>query len=146
MLKPFRLPDLDPELLGRAIALHKSRARTLVELARALAIYGDDPKSFDAAGMKKFGRPDAAPLVRDLAGRLSAAEPFTHAGLEEAARALAKEKGLKLGDVAQPARLALTGVLASPPLFELIEVLGKEKARRRLLAFADLLARRPAAH
>ena len=146
MLKPFHVPDRDSELLARAIALHRSRARTLVELAHALAIYGDDPTDFDAAGMRKFGKPNAAPLVRTLAERLSAAEPFTHAALEEAARALAAEKGLKLGDLAQPARLALTGVLASPPLFELIEVLGKETARRRLLAFADLLAREPGAH
>jgi glutamyl-tRNA synthetase len=146
MLKPFRVPDRDPELLARAIALHRSRARTLVELAHALAIYGDDPTDFDAAGMKNFGKPDAAPLVRALAERLSAVEPFTHAALEKAARALATEKGLKLGDLAQPARLALTGILASPPLFELVEVLGKETTRRRLLAFADLLARVPAAH
>jgi glutamyl-tRNA synthetase len=146
MLKPFRVPDRDPELLALAIALHRSRARTLAELAHALAIYGDDPTDFDTGGMKKFGKPDAATLIRILAERLSAAEPFTHAALEEAARALASEKGLKLGDLAQPARLALTGVLASPPLFELIEVLGKETTRRRLLAFADLLARVPAAH
>jgi len=146
MLKPFGVPDRDGGLLARAIALHRSRARTLAELARSLAIYGDDPADFDPAGMKKFGRPDAAPLVRALADRLSAVQPFTQAALEEAARALATEKGLKLGDVAQPARLALTGILASPPLFELIEVLGRETTRRRLLAFADLLAREPAAH
>ncbi len=146
MLTPFGIPDLDPVLLGRAIALHRSRARTLTELAHALAIYGSDPKNFDAAGMKKFGKPEAAPLVRELAERLSAIEPFTRGALEEAARALAAEKGLKLGDLAQPARLALTGVLASPPLFELIEVLGRGTSRRRLLAFADLLARQPAAH
>ncbi|HEX2757807.1 MAG TPA: glutamate--tRNA ligase, partial [Thermoanaerobaculia bacterium] len=118
----------------------------LAELAHALAIYGDDPTSFDAAGMREFGKPDAAALVRALAERLTTVEPFTHAALEKAARALATEKGLKLGDLAQPARLALTGVLASPPLFEMIEVLGKETTRRRLLAFADLLARVPAAH
>ncbi|HMA30139.1 MAG TPA: glutamate--tRNA ligase [Thermoanaerobaculia bacterium] len=146
MLKPFRVPLLDPETFRKAIALHRSRARTLTELARALAIYGGDPADFDAAGMKKFGKPDAAPLVSALAERLSAVEPFTHARLEEAARALAAERGLKLGELAQPARLALTGVLASPPLFEVIEVLGKETTRRRLLAFAGLLARAPAAH
>ncbi|MCM3876433.1 MAG: glutamate--tRNA ligase, partial [Thermoanaerobaculia bacterium] len=142
MLKPFRVPDRDPEILARAIALHRSRARTLVELAHALAIYGDDPTDFDPVGTRKFGKPDAAPLVRALAERLSATDPFSHAALEEAARTLAAEKGLKLGDLAQPARLALTGVLASPPLFEMIEVLGNEATRRRLLAFADRIAKR----
>src|ERR1700690_1507990 len=82
MLKPFRVPDRDPELLARAIALHRSRARTLAELAHALAIYDGDPTVFDAAGMRKFARPEAASLLRTLAERLSAAEPFTHAALE----------------------------------------------------------------
>jgi glutamyl-tRNA synthetase len=146
MLEPFHVPHVDAGRLGRAIALHRSRARTLVELAHALAIYGDDAVHFDEAGMKKWGNPESALLLRALAERLSLVEPFSHAPLEEAARALAAEKSVKLGDVAQPARLALTGVLASPPLFEMIEVLGKETTLRRLLAFAELVAREPAAH
>ena len=139
-LAPFGLPACDPKTLARAVALHRSRARTLRELSGALALYGPDPVAFDPAGLKKFGKPESAPLLRTLAGRLSAVEPFTHVTLEEAARLLAAERGLKLGDLAQPARLALTGSLASPPLFELIEVLGEETTRRRLLAFADRMA------
>ena len=146
MLKPFRVPDRDGDLLARAVALHRSRARTLLELADALAIYGDDAVHFDEAGMKKWGRPESAPLLRALAERLSEVQPFSHAALEEAARTLAAEKGVKLGDLAQPARLALTGLLASPPLFEMIVVLGKETTRRRLLAFANLIAGPPVAH
>jgi glutamyl-tRNA synthetase len=137
LLEPFALPACGADVLVRAIQLHRSRARTLAELAASLSIYGPDPTTFDEGGLKKFGRPAVAPLVRELAERLSAATPFAHAGLEEAARALAAEKGLKLGELAQPARLALTGVLASPPLFEMIEVLGRETTRRRLLHFAD---------
>jgi glutamyl-tRNA synthetase len=136
-LSPFGLPACDPSTLGRAVALHRSRARTLRELASALAIYGDDPAAFDPAGLKKFGKPEAAPLLRTLAERLSAVRPFAHAPLEETARHLAEERKMKLGDLAQPARLALTGSLASPPLFELMDVLGEETTRRRLLALAD---------
>ncbi|MGZ5428588.1 MAG: glutamate--tRNA ligase, partial [Thermoanaerobaculia bacterium] len=144
LLKPFAVPDCGADVLPRAIELHRSRARTLVELARSLAIYGADPVTFDEAGLRKFGKPGIAPLVRELAGRLSATAPFAHAALEETGRALAAEKGIKLGELAQPARLALTGVLASPPLFEMIDVLGKETTRRRLLAFADRIAERDA--
>jgi glutamyl-tRNA synthetase len=140
LLKPFGVPDCGADVLLRAIHLHLSRARTLAELARSLSIYGADAVRYDEAGLKKWGKPEVAPLVRELAGRLTATAPFAHAGLEEAARALAAEKGLKLGELAQPARLALTGVLASPPLFEMIEVLGRETTRRRLLAFADRIA------
>jgi glutamyl-tRNA synthetase len=137
LLKRFPLPACDTDVLFRAALLHRSRARTLVDLARSLSVYGADPATFDEAALRKFGGREAAPLLRALAERLSTTVPFAHRALEEAARALAAEKGLKLGELAQPARLALTGVLASPPLFEMIEVMGKETTRRRLLAFAD---------
>lgn len=140
LLRSFAVPDCGADVLLRAIELHRSRARTLAELAQSLATYGADPAAFDEAGLRKFGKPGDASLLRDLAGRLSAIEPFTHAALEEAARALAAEKGIKLGELAQPARLALTGVLASPPLFEMIEVLGRKTTGRRLEAFADRIA------
>ena len=137
LLSPFGLPRCEAGMLERALPLHRPRARTLRELSRALAIYGDDPSSFDPGGLKKFGTRENAALLRTLARRLSAVRPFAHGPLEEAARTLAGEAGLSLGAVAQPARLALTGALASPPLFDLIEVLGEETAGRRLLAFAD---------
>ena len=144
LLKPFPLPACGAEVLLRAIELHRSRARTLAELAQSLAVYGPDAVRYDEAGLRKWGKPEIAPLVREFVARLVATTPFAHAGLEEAARALAAEKGLKLGDLAQPVRLALTGVLASPPLFEMLEVLGPETTRRRLLAFADRIGNAPA--
>jgi glutamyl-tRNA synthetase len=140
LLAPFGLPARDPETLAKGAALLRARSKTLVELAQGLAVYGDDPSTFDPAGLKKFGKPELAPVLRELAARLDAVEPFVHAGMEEAARALAAEKSIGLGQIAQPARLALTGSLASPPLFEMIEVLGRETTRRRILAFADRIA------
>jgi glutamyl-tRNA synthetase len=141
LLSPFGLPACGAETLERALPLHRPRARTLRELSRALAVYGGDPAEFDAAGLKKFGTRESAVLLRSLARRLEDVRPFTHGPLEEAARVLAGEAGLSLGALAQPARLALTGALASPPLFDLIEVLGPETAERRLLAFADRIER-----
>ena len=137
LLAPFGLPARDGGTLERAVALHLSRCRTLVEVSRALLIYGDDPAEFEPAGLKKFGKPELMGNLRALASRLASVEPFTHAEMEEAARGLAAETGVSLGALAQPARLALTGSLASPPLFEMIEVLGRETALRRMLAFAD---------
>jgi glutamyl-tRNA synthetase len=140
LLAPFGLPGRDAETLAGGIALLRPRARTLAELAQGLAVYGEDAVTFDPAALKKFGKPELAPVLRLLVARLDAVEPFRHAAMEEAARALAAEAGLPLGQIAQPVRLALTGSLASPPLFEMIEVLGKEAARRRILAFADRIA------
>ena len=137
LVKPFGVPAGCPDgTLLRAIPLQKPRAKTLVELAQGISSWASDPAGWDAAGLKKFGKPANAPLLRTFLERIAAVEPLTHAGIEEAARALAAEAGVKLGDLAQPVRLALTGTLASPPLFEMIEVLGLETTRRRVLALA----------
>ena len=145
LLRPFGLPAGCPdETLLRALPLQKPRAKTLVELAKALAIYGEDPAGYDPAGLKKFGKAANAPLLRTFVERISALPALTHAAIEEAARALAAEAGIKLGDLAQPVRLALTGTLASPPLFEMIEVLGLETTRRRALALAAKIESEPA--
>ncbi|MCG3192322.1 MAG: glutamate--tRNA ligase [Thermoanaerobaculia bacterium] len=146
LLKAPELSALPEETLHAAIGLHRPRTKTLVELRKALSIYLEDPAEFDPAGMKKFARREDAAHLRTLAARLSSIEPFTHTGMEEAARALAEETGLKLGALAQPARLALTGSLASPPLFEMIEVLGKETALRRMLSFAGRIEANPHPH
>ncbi len=145
LLAPFGLPARDEGTLERAARLHLSRCRTLVEVSQSLRIYGDDPSEFEAAGLKKFGKPELMKSLRSLASRLASVEPFAHAEMEEAARALATEAGVSLGALAQPARLALTGSLASPPLFEMIEVMGRETALRRMLAFADRIEGRTGA-
>lgn len=137
LVKPFGVPASCPdETLLRALPLQKPRAKTLVELAQGLSSWVADPADYDAAGLKKFGKPANAPLLKTFLERIAAIDPLTHAGIEEAARSLAAEAGVKLGDLAQPVRLALTGTLASPPLFEMIEVLGLETTRRRVLALA----------
>lgn len=145
LVKPFGVPAAcSDETLLRAIPLQKPRAKTLVELAQGLSSWVADPADWDAAGLKKFGKPANAPLLRTFLERIAAVDPLTHAGIEEAARALAAEAGVKLGDLAQPVRLALTGTLASPPLFEMIEVLGLETTRRRVLALAARIERETA--
>jgi glutamyl-tRNA synthetase len=55
--------------------------------------------------------------------------------LEAAARGFAEEAGLKLGQVAQPLRAALTGRTSSPPLFEMLALLGRQESLNRLRAY-----------
>ena len=57
---------------------------------------------------------------------------FTHAGLEQALRGAAQELGVKAGQMFQPIRVAVTGRKNSPPLFETLEVLGKEVTLTRI--------------
>ena len=69
-----------------------------------------------------------------LIEKLDAMETFTHDALEKVFLAVMEATGLKLGKIAQPVRMALTGSTVSPGIFEIIEVLGKEETVKRLRA------------
>ena len=88
----------------------------------------------DEKARVKHLTPDVAPLLSELTGRLQLVEPFTHDELAKVFNALVAEKGIKLGKLAQPVRVALTGGTVSPGIFEVLEVMGKEKAMKRIEA------------
>jgi len=123
------------ERLLAAMPSLKERARTLAELVQgAEFLFTDGVRDLDAAAAKLL-----TPEARDgLAGTLAAlaATDWTGPALEEAARQYAEGLGIKLGQVAQPLRAALTGKAASPPLFEMLALLGREESLIRLRAYA----------
>ena len=63
---------------------------------------------------------------------MATADPWGQGALEQAARDLTAAAGIKLGDLAQPLRAAITGRGVSPPIFEVMEVLGKDESLARL--------------
>jgi len=123
--------EADQARLAEVIGLFKPRAKTLLEVADQALFLFQPPSGYEPKGEQKFFKPQAGPLLAELAARLAGIE-FSEAGLEELFRSLAEEKGLKLGEVAQPTRLALTGRTTSPGLFEVMTALGKEECLRRL--------------
>jgi len=119
----------------------KSRARTVLELAERVAVRLDPSRStLDDKGealRKKMGPAYGANLrlvVQALAPL--PAEQWQPEPIVEALRALAEERGLKLGDVMQPVRVALTGSTVSEPVNELLAVVGRERSLARLEAAA----------
>jgi glutamyl-tRNA synthetase len=116
----------------------KQRARTLVELADSLAFYaraGAPPISDDKA--RAVLTPDARAVMAKLAPALEPqANDWSEKPIEEAVRKFAEANGMKLGQVAQPLRVALTGSTASPGIFEVLAVLGPAESKARLLAAA----------
>ena len=74
--------------------------------------------------------------MADILPQLSAAQSWEAEALEELVRAHAEESGTKLGKVAQPLRAALTGSKTSPPIFEVMDVLGREESLNRLSGVA----------
>jgi glutamyl-tRNA synthetase len=126
---------LTPELRGQIVAAMpglKERAKTLVEL-------------LDGAGFLVSGRPitledkaaalltaEARMLLSEIAADLEGVDPWSAGQAEQALRTFAERKGAKLGSVAQPLRVALTGRTTSPGIFDVLAVLGKSESLARL--------------
>jgi glutamyl-tRNA synthetase len=117
-----------------AIATIRPRARNLVEAADALDFYFRDPPAFDEKAAAKFLTPGAVRPLEAMANLVRDASEFTATSLEPSFQALCERTGLNAKDVAQPVRVALTGRSASPGLFDVMAVLGKQRALERLHA------------
>jgi glutamyl-tRNA synthetase len=110
----------------------KERAKTLVELlAGARYLFVKRPLDIDDKAAKLLAG-DARKHLAALHGKFLAIEDWNSRTLEEATRAYAGEIGAKLGDVAQPLRAALTGRAVSPPVFDVLYVLGREESLARI--------------
>jgi glutamyl-tRNA synthetase len=126
------LAEVGRGTLLAALPLVRPRAQTWVEAADALDYFFREPPAYDEKAVKKFLVPGKADLLAGLRAVLAAAPSFDRAPLEERVTAWLTEQKLELKDVAQPARVALTGRSASPGLFEVLEILGRDRALARL--------------
>jgi glutamyl-tRNA synthetase len=110
----------------------KPRAKTLVELADIARFYVERrPIPIDDKARAQLSA-DARRLLAELLPALAAAAGWSAVALEELVRGFAEGRGLKLGAVAQPLRAALAGSTSSPPIFEVMTVLGSEETLARL--------------
>jgi glutamyl-tRNA synthetase len=131
----------DAARLAAAIELHRSRARTLKELAALIVPHFRARLDYDPAATAKFAREPGLPAcLHALRDRWAALPAFDKEALERELRALAQEHGLKAGALIHPTRAALSGVQAGPPLFDLVEAMGREATLRHLDHFLSALA------
>lgn len=122
----------DADYLAKVILTLNARSKTLVEMADAAAFYYQEVTAYDEAAMKKIFTPEAALPMQELIQALQALDDFSEKALEGAFLKVMETTGLKLGKIAQPVRLALTGRTASPGIFEIMEILGKDVVVKRL--------------
>jgi glutamyl-tRNA synthetase len=120
------------EQLKAAMPSLKERAKTLVELVDAAGfIWADRPLALDDKATAVL-TDEARGLVGTLIPQLTASPAWDVATIEAEVRTFADAKGVKLGAVAQPLRAALTGRTTSPPIFDVLVVLGKDESLARL--------------
>ncbi len=118
--------------LAQLVVLVKERAKTLVEMVDWVRPYFGQTVTYDEEAAKKFLTPAIAPILRKLLSRFEAVPAFSKHQWEEAFKQLVEEEGMKMGQLAQPVRVALTGRTASPGLFDVMDVLGRDRALFRL--------------
>jgi len=128
LLRP--LDDGERQRLAAAMPGLKPRAKTLVELADIAHFYVA-PRPIPLDDKAKTQLAPARPLLGALAQALDKTA-WDSASLEASVRAFVEAQGLKLGQAAQPLRAALTGSTASPPIFEVMAVLGRAESLARL--------------
>jgi glutamyl-tRNA synthetase len=125
------LAGIDRRTLLAALPLVRPRAQTLIEAADALDYFFREPPAYDEKATQKFLVPDKAARLPELRAVLAAAPDFRRKPLEDYVVAWLAAQGLELKDVAQPARVAVTGRSASPGLFEVLEILGRDRTLSR---------------
>ncbi|WP_370655568.1 glutamate--tRNA ligase [Candidatus Binatus sp.] len=142
-VKPFiekrgwPIPGDDAWLEKMVSTLHE-RAKTLDELAEFAVFYLKDDIAIDAKAAAKFLKPEIAEPLRALASEIGSIDgEFTAPAVQQVFERVLAKYNLKLGQLAQPVRVAITGGTVSPGIYEVIEVLGKERTVKRLASAVE---------
>ncbi|MBF8378790.1 glutamate--tRNA ligase [Alicyclobacillus mali] len=120
------------------ISFVQTRSRNLRELVEGLRPYFEPVRAYDEKGVRKhFAHPEIASRLRTVAERLEGVAPFMAPVIEREFRRWVEEMGVKSGEIIHPVRLAITGLTVGPGLFDVIALLGRQEAVRRLREAAD---------
>ena len=120
------------EFLEKVVETLVIRSKTLTEMADAATFYFSETIVYDEKAASKFLKPKALDPLIKLTAALENIDRFTEENLETAFKTVMEQTGLKLGKIAQPVRVALTGRTASPGIFEVVEIIGKDRVISRL--------------
>jgi glutamyl-tRNA synthetase len=118
--------------LAEVAATLKERARTLVEMADMAEFYLRDDFPVDEKAEKKHLSANIKPSLQTLVARLEGSAEIREKDLEDTMKEIAAAENLKLGAIAQAVRVALTGKSASPGIYEVMRILGREEVLKRL--------------
>ncbi|MDD5454751.1 MAG: glutamate--tRNA ligase [Candidatus Ratteibacteria bacterium] len=130
----------DRIMLMKIVEIYKPRIRTLQQIVDNADFLFKDELKYDEDAVNKFLKRDYVPSLLEKVGkRLEALKEFEPQAIEATLRKLAEELNMKGGDFIHPLRVALTGKEVSPPLFDVIGLLGKEKTIKRIKETRKLL-------
>ena len=123
--------------LAKVLGLYKVRIKTLGELPAMTDFFFRDDFPLDDDGRRHLDAPESRAYLAVLADRLAGLGDFTHAAVEDVFRRFAEERGIKAGPIVHPARMAVSGKTKGAGLFEMMEVLGRERVVARMRRAAN---------
>ncbi|MBU1026107.1 MAG: glutamate--tRNA ligase [Candidatus Margulisbacteria bacterium] len=133
---------IDFKYLKKVVLICHDRLVLIPDIVTLSKYFFTDDFEYDPEAVEKHFKTDyAKKILASLKEKLAKLDPFTKDKIEPIFKDLAKDLGVKLGVVIHPCRLALTGTLQSPPMYDVVEVLGKQKVNQRLVKAIDSLPR-----
>ena len=124
--------NVNPDLLRKAVLSLRERVKTLVEMAEVSEFYFCEEIPYDEKAAAKFLNPETLPVLHQAITSLFNESVFEKERVHGLLHRLAETRGEPLVKIAQPVRVALTGRTVSPPIDEVMEVLGKAEVLKRL--------------
>jgi glutamyl-tRNA synthetase len=123
--------------VSKVLDLYKVRAKTLSEFPPMIDCFFREDFGYDEDGLKHLASPESRAHLAALADRLAGITDFSHDAIEAVFREFAEERGIKTGPIVHPARMAVSGKTKGAGLFEMMEVLGRERVVARMRRAAN---------
>lgn len=123
--------------IARVLELYKVRAKTLSEFPPMIDCFFTEDFPYDEDGRKHLASPESRAYLASLADQLAGLGDFSHAAIEDVFRRFAEERAIKVGPIVHPARMAISGKTKGAGLFEMMEVLGRERVVARMRRAAN---------
>jgi len=123
--------ELDEKLI-KIVKELSQRAKTLLDIANTIDYFYAEEIEYEERAKNKFLQAEIKPVLVDLLEKLSLLEDFNMDEIHKVFDQVMEERELKLGKIAQPLRVALTGGTVSPGIFEVMDILGKDEVLKRL--------------
>ncbi|MGB2599184.1 MAG: glutamate--tRNA ligase [Candidatus Omnitrophota bacterium] len=130
--------SIDEKQLTQLVELYKVRIKTLSEFIDLTDFFFSDNYSVDEKGKRKYlGDSAIKENLKLYADRLEGLEDFSHENIEKICREISEERSLKAAQIIHPTRVAISGKTKGAGLFEIMEILGKEKVLERMKKAAE---------
>ena len=120
--------------------MQRERNKTLVEMAKSSVFLYREFDAYDDKAAQKNLTADSSLLLQDLRDSLAELQAWDKESIHAAIEAMAKEAEVKMGAIAQPLRVAVSGTTVSPPIDVTLALLGKSKTLARIDRAVDYIA------